>query len=198
MPYAIERSVARPTIRARLPARNPMGYCSANERSVSVADDSAEASDARALIRDVHDQALAWLDDAARVQFVPAEQIGEPHAELVSDPRQRVAPAHDVGRRARLDGFGIRRGERRGSGDLQHLTDGESVIAREAVAGRDALYAHAMRPRDAPQRVAAPDDVLVGSVARRAFDRRRARGDILTHAGRCSSDQQILPGPDQR
>src|SRR5688572_5831373 len=190
MPYAIERSVARPTIRARLPARNPMGYCYASERSVSVANevdprlrgDDARASDASALIRDEHDQALARLDDAARAQFVPAEQIRQPHAELVSDPRQRVAPTHDVGRRASLDGFGIRRGEGRGSGNLQHLADSESVVAREAVAGRDALYAHAMRTRDAPQRVAAPDDVLVGPVARRAFDRRCARGDIPAHA----------------
>src|SRR5687768_12023732 len=120
MPYAIERSVARPTIRARLPARNPMG-CSASGRSVSVADDSVEPSDARALIRDVHDQALARLDDAAWAQLVPAEQIRQPHAELVSDPRQRVAPAHDVGRGAGLDGFAIRRGESRGSGYRQHL-----------------------------------------------------------------------------
>ena len=165
MPYAIERSVARPTIRARLPARNPMG-CSGVDAAVKCSARTRRQIPARA-VRDVHDQALARLDHAARAQVVPAEQVGQAHAELGGDARQRVAPAHHVGRGARLDGLRVRRGERRRSGNRQHLADGERVVARQAVAARDALHRHAVRARDAPQRVAATHDVLVGRVARR-------------------------------
>src|SRR4026209_843952 len=110
MPYAIEPSVARPTIRTRLPARNPMG-CSAGGPAASVSQAHLRSDSGALIVGDVHDQALARLGDAAGVEVVPAERVGQANAELGSDPRQRVAAPHDVGGRASLHWTRVGRGE---------------------------------------------------------------------------------------
>src|SRR5262245_41258671 len=96
MPCAIERSVANPTIRARLPARKPMAtpeqkterYCAAVCRQclrMKKAPQSAAAPRegkgrdylaARAAgILDIHDELLPGLDGIGRLQFVPTENL---------------------------------------------------------------------------------------------------------------------------
>src|SRR5688572_18518140 len=73
----------------------------------------------------------------------------------------------------------------------------ERVVARKSVAAHDAVHGHAVRACDAPQRVAATHDVLVGRIARlTGCDQRGAH--IRAHARRRRSDQQILAGTDQR
>src|SRR5208283_3099318 len=82
MPHAIERSVASPTIKARLPVRKPMIYSSLSALA--------------AMWFDVHDQMLSGADLVALVESVPAVQLRDGNLKLVGDAVDRVALAHGV------------------------------------------------------------------------------------------------------
>src|SRR5688500_5615009 len=84
MPYAMERSVASPTIRAFLPARNPMP---------SLPPDSA--ADIRAS-PDVDRQGLAGTQRRAAAHVIPSLQLVDRDLEAARDARERVATPDPV------------------------------------------------------------------------------------------------------
>ncbi len=61
----------------------------------------------------------------------------------------------------------VSRGNRRRAGNGQHLTDRERTVAPQTVAVRQVVHAHAVGAGDAPERVAAADDVFAWSALRR-------------------------------
>src|SRR5688572_15108769 len=81
MPYAMERSVASPTIRAFFPARNPMPSLQPNS-----------AADVRAS-PDVDRQGLAGAQRRAAPHVIPSLQVADRDLEAARDGRERVAAA---------------------------------------------------------------------------------------------------------
>src|SRR5262245_10761316 len=104
MPQAMERSVATPTMRARLPARNP----------IEASPDAAKSAAARGY---ADRKLLARLDGGVR-EIVPGGDLLHRDLEEFGDRVQRVASAHHVSHRAR----GRRHRRRRGGGELRART----------------------------------------------------------------------------
>src|SRR6478752_4119753 len=87
MPQAMERSVATPTMRARLPARNPM----------EASPDAAKSAAARGY---ADRELLARLDAGVR-EVVPGADLLHRDLEELRDRIQRVASPHHVRHRSR-------------------------------------------------------------------------------------------------
>src|SRR3954469_23902284 len=85
MPQAMERSVATPTMRARLPARNPM----------EASPDAAKSAAARGYA----DRELLARLDAGVLEVVPGRDLRHRDLEQFGDRVKRVARPHDVGHR---------------------------------------------------------------------------------------------------
>src|SRR5262245_34156862 len=98
MPHAIERSVASPTISARLPARNPMAAILAGrERHYRLPQVSDRRSGAQGSLAAPDGDALARFQQVALREAVPREELRHRNAETLGDMRKRVTPAHRVG-----------------------------------------------------------------------------------------------------
>src|SRR5271154_5835566 len=78
MPQAMERSVARPTINARLPLKKPMSLSLLPARI------------------DIHDQPSPGLDLVALIQAVPTLQLRHGHLKLLRDAVNGVAAAYGI------------------------------------------------------------------------------------------------------
>src|SRR5215213_2317974 len=113
MPWAIERSVASPTMRARLPARNPTLSASAQLGRV-----------------DVEYQSLASAQRAGGAHLVPAHQFAHGDVELVGDLGERIAAAHFVRHAARITRTGAARTI---AGNVEARTDLQRGLARQVV-----------------------------------------------------------------
>src|SRR5579863_684870 len=86
MPQAIERSVATPTMKARLPARNPM----TSPPGGDYAGRPAAAHPSAVAGGDADAQLLAGVDVRVRRQAVPGEQLRHAALEQLGDLRHRV------------------------------------------------------------------------------------------------------------
>src|SRR3569833_1720172 len=117
MPQAIERSVASPTIRARLPARNPM-HVSPSLRggeafpSAEFSEDDGsrvqqvpgdgpwpaarEKDPSAAAGGDPDRELLALEDQRCKAHTVPAQDLGHGHLDQFGDLTKRIAGPHDV------------------------------------------------------------------------------------------------------
>src|SRR6266478_2933961 len=92
MPQAMERSVVRPTISARLPVKKPILFSCQRGRSDPVRY-GLTLLPARC---DVHDEALSGSDLMMLVQAVPGFELRNRDLELPRNTVDRIAPAHDI------------------------------------------------------------------------------------------------------
>src|SRR5580658_7332489 len=94
MPQAIERSVATPMIKARLPVRNPMRCL---RLRIMPQSDAAERCPGSAVARvQVDAQLLAGVDACMAAQAIPCEQLRHTALKEVRDLRHRVAFANGI------------------------------------------------------------------------------------------------------
>src|SRR5579863_9057617 len=91
IPQAIERSVATPTIRARLPARNPMVVPPG-----SIMPEVALRRSGSGVPDDVDAQLLAGVQMGRRAQPVPGQELRHAALEELGDLRDGIARAHGV------------------------------------------------------------------------------------------------------
>ena len=158
------------------------------------------ASDARALIRDVHDQALARLDDAARAQVVPAEQIATAGRGTCS--RSATACRPGARRRSSSESRRLRHPPRRASWFRGSSAPGRRRACRRS-RGRcwsrgspcSRRATRAMLHSVSPRRTTCLSDAVA---RRRVRSPPCSRRHSCAMPRRCRSDQQILPGMNQR
>src|SRR5579863_5242313 len=101
MPHAIERSVATPTMNARLPERNPMPEPADGEEAGSL-DESGQAVRGGYSAAGRHPNGeLLTRQDVARAHAVPGLNLRHAHLEEPRDPPQRIAEADRVDHAAR-------------------------------------------------------------------------------------------------
>src|SRR5580700_5395976 len=95
MPQAIDRSVATPTMKARLPVRKPMFVASGADYAVKACrrDGAVTSAVARA---EMDVQLLPGMDVGLRVQAVPGEQLRHAALEQAGNLRHGVTLAHRV------------------------------------------------------------------------------------------------------
>src|SRR2546423_85517 len=97
MPHAMERSVATPTMKARLPARNPIRSLPARIMPEVAPVQAASGSERLAVARVQTDaQLLPGVEPGPRVQAVPGEQLRDAALEEPRYLRHGVALAHRV------------------------------------------------------------------------------------------------------
>src|SRR5215470_1281423 len=97
MPHAMERSVATPTIKARLPARKPIDHTSCpasghGRRSVRQSEAVAQAASAAGSSH-ADGQLLARGDPGAGPDAIPGHDLFDRHLEQLGDLRERIASA---------------------------------------------------------------------------------------------------------
>src|ERR1700676_891498 len=99
MPQAMERSVASPTINARLPLKKPMFTLHALRATA----DGVEATPYDMLgsallpvLVDVHDETLSGSDLVMLVEAIPALELRHRHLKLTRNAEDRVAATHGV------------------------------------------------------------------------------------------------------
>src|SRR5688572_11821969 len=140
MPYAMERSVASPTIRAFLPARNPMPSLQPD----STADVASP---------DVDRQGLAGAQRRAAAHVIPGLQVADLDGKAARDARKRVAAADlvaDLAVRGRhlLRAAGTRLPGCRTARHLQALAGLQERLRGDVVHARELGDGHAVAPRN--------------------------------------------------
>src|SRR6185437_7901834 len=165
MPHAIERSVATPTMNARLPERNPMrepaGDCVHRQCTLPAGCDPDR-------------ERLTRADVSARAHGVPGENLRDPHLEEPGDPPQRIAGAdgidHTAGAAFRLCGAlrlapvmvpvsSRAPGDRRACHQAQPLSRTQRLPWRQPIQPRERVDVHAVPASDRPQRVTPAHDL---------------------------------------
>src|SRR6266480_1903907 len=138
MPHAMERSVATPTMKARLPARNPMMSLPA--------------------------RLLPGVQARARGEAIPGEQLRHAALEEPRDLRDGVALAHRVEEPPVSTGAARSAGGARGQPDV--LPGAQGVARVHAVQARQRVHVHAVAAGDGPQGIPAPHDLHVRAAQR--------------------------------
>src|SRR6516164_1567486 len=167
MPQAIERSVATPTMKARLPARNPIRLCLPAgimpEKSTRSAAPRTRASarrpwrDSAVACREVDAQLLAGAQMRVTAQAVPGEELRHAALEQACDQRHRVTLTHRV-----LDMAAVDATARIGR-EPDVLPGAQRITGLQAVQGREGVDVHAGAARNGPERISAAHDLHMGT-----------------------------------
>src|SRR3984885_12665111 len=139
MPQAMERSVATPTMNARLPARNPMVVTSGVDYAGKAPADSAVAR------RELDAQFLSGVDARVRAEAIPGEQLGHAALKEHRDLRNGVTLAH------RVFDPPPRRLSPRARGQADALSGAQGIVRVHAVHHGQRVHVHAVMAGDGPQ-----------------------------------------------
>src|SRR5208283_1477103 len=167
MPQAMERSVARPTIRARLAFRNPMIAPSFFLASTLIVVGGV----------DVHDQPLSGSDLMVLVQPVPALELGDRDLKLTRNAEHRVAAAHGI-QHAPAAHHSLVAIAPRARLDDQPLTLHQRIAGIQVVQPRQRAHRHAVAACDTRESLAGADAIddlplPAAAIALRPVDARR-------------------------
>src|ERR1700734_3209592 len=143
IPQAMERSVARPTMRARLPLRKPILIPFLPLLPARV---------------DVHDEPLAGSDLMILVDAVPALQLCDRDLELMRDAVHRIAVPHRIERASAAHDAFVAIAPRARLDD-EPLALGQGIAELQVVQARECAHRHAVAPRDAAQGLACANPV---------------------------------------
>src|SRR6184192_3412918 len=149
MPQAIERSVATPTMKARLPARNPM----ASSLPAGIMPEGAPRPLRSGLVVRVQVDAelLSGVEPRMGREAVPRHDLRHAALKEPRDLRDGVALAHGV-----VEPAARRRAPRAARGDrqLDALPGPQGIVRVHAVQPREGVHVHAVVPRAGPDRAA--------------------------------------------
>src|SRR2546430_5276966 len=139
MPHAMERSVATPTMKARLPARNPMMSLRAG-----IMPEVAPPGPQPLVVARVQTDAqlLSGVQARARGEAIPGEQLRHAALEEPRDLRDGVALAHRVEEPPVSTGAARSAGGARGQPDV--LPGAQGVARVHAVQARQRVHVHAV------------------------------------------------------
>src|SRR5215472_6392841 len=155
MPQAIERSVATPTMKARLPARKPIAVClpASDYAGKDARASGAAALPGSAVARGEMDaQLLTGAQVRVTAQAVPGEQLRHAALEQSRDQRHGVALAHRVFDVAAVDATA------RVSGEPHALPGAQRITRLQTVQHGECVDVQAGAARNAPERTPAAHD----------------------------------------